>query len=534
MKKKNVLLIMADQLRKDYLGCYGNPYVRTPNLDTIAGEGMQFENCCVNNPICMPNRMSIFTGRYPHNHGMWTNGLMLPQTLPTIGNTFQEQGYSTCSIGKLHFEPTDCGEKAPRGSKEDHRYWKEVGDDIDWNGPYWGFDHVEFTVGHATAPIAHYGKWFREHGGTNDMAQEKKLPGFEYCPVTTMPERLHDSIFVGERSADYIREHADGEQPFFLVASFPDPHHPFNPPYETAKRYQDVPIKMPVCEDDDMETRPTHYKHMKQEIWHRAGLLKETPDMSEEMKQRVEGTAERVAEFMDKKILEGLGISNGGRSEAKKKSQAGVSIEERNQRIRNTYAMVDLVDQGVGRILDALRETGTLEDTIIVVTSDHGELMGDHGLWLKGPFFYDGLINVPLIIRAPGFQAGVTDVLASSVDIYPTICELAEVNTPRYIDGISQAPALSGGKPRNRCLIEYRNGYFDRDVNTMGYLDEDYKFIQYQNGECELTDRKHDPEERVNLAADSAYADLVTRYREKLLMEVLETGNKFPDQICHA
>jgi arylsulfatase A-like enzyme len=532
--KKNIVMIMADQLRKDYLGCFGNPYVRTPNLDEIGSKGVRFDNCYVNNPICMPNRMSIFTGLHPRSHGMWTNGLMLPHTLPTLGNTLHDQGYDTCSIGKLHFEPMDCGEKVPRGSKEDHRYWKEVGDNFDWNGPFWGFDHVEFTIGHVTAPLAHYGKWFHAHGGTDDMTVAKRLPEFPYCPVTTMPESLHDSQFVGERAADYIRNHAGGEKPFFVLASFPDPHHPFNPPYETALRYRDTPVKLPVCEGDDLATRPEHYRQMKEGIWHRAGLLRETPGMSDEMKKRVQGTAEKVAEFMDEQILADMGLASGGRAAGGEVKDAGISSEERDQRIRNTYAMVDLIDQGVGRILEALRETGTLEDTIILVTSDHGELMGDHGLWLKGPFFYDGLLNVPLIIRAPGVEAGCSDALASSIDLYPTLCELAGVKTPRYCEGVSLVPALTGGHPRSRCLIEYRNGYFERDINTVGYLDERYKFIQYQTGECELTDRIEDPLEQRNLAADISYRDVVRDYREKLLMALLETGSRFPDQICHA
>ncbi len=534
MKKKNIILIMADQQRKDFLGCYGNPYVRTPNIDAIASRSVQFDQCFVNNPICMPNRMSIFTGMYPRNHGMWTNGLMLPHTLPTLADTLAGQGYHTCSIGKLHFEPTDCGDKAPMGSREDHRYWKQVGDDIDWYGPYWGFEHVEFTVGHATTPIAHYGKWFHENGGTDEMAQAKKIPPFDCCGVTTMPERLHDSIFIGERSADYIHQHVGDEEPFFLVASFPDPHHPFNPPYETALRYKDVPVKLPVNEDDDLATRPIHYRQQQQGVWHRAGILKETPDMTEEEKAQVKKNVEIISEFMDEKILAGLGLLTRGGSTEEKLESNRVEAQERDQRIRNTYAMVDLIDQGVGKILDALKETGSLEDTIIVVTADHGELMGDHGVWLKGPFFYDGLVNVPLMIAAPGVEPGQTCALTSSIDIYPTICELAGVQAPRWCDGVSQVPALSGEEVRRSCLIEYRNGYFENDVNTMGYIDEDYKFIQYQNGACELTDRKKDPQENVNLAADPANAALVTQYREKMLMAMLGTGTKFPDQICHA
>jgi len=531
---KNIVLIMADQLRKDYIGCYGNPYVRTPNLDSLAERGVKFEQCYVSNPICAPNRMTMFTGRYPHNHGIFTNGLMPPTTWPTIADVLHHQGYDTCSIGKLHFEPTDCGPSTPEGSREDHRLWKKVGDDIDWYGPYWGFDHVEFTCGHATAPIAHYGKWFHENGGTDEMAKIQKIGPFDACGVTTMPERLHDSIFVGERSADYIRDHANGEKPFFLVASFPDPHHPFQPPYETAMRYVDAPIKTPVAEDDDLSGRPEHYLQMKQGIWHRAGLLKELPGMTDEQKEKVRRTPEIIAEFMDEQILKGLGLTSGGNSEPRDEDQNSVSEKERAQRIRNTYAMVDLIDQGVGKIIDALKETGTLEDTIFLITSDHGELMGDHGLWLKGPFFYDGLIKVPFIVGAPGIEPGRSEALASSIDILPTLCELAGVNIPRFCEGVSQVSAMNGDTPRTDCLIQYRNGYFDSDVYTMGYIDENYKFIQYQTGACELTDRKNDPEERINLANDPMNSALVSEYRTKLLMKILNSGSRYPEQCCHA
>lgn len=527
--KKNLVLIMADQLRKDFLGCYGNPYVRTPNLDKLASMGQQFDRCFVNNPICMPNRMSIFTGRYPHNHGMWTNGLMLPHPLPTIADYLKANGYDTCSIGKLHFEPTDCGDDCPMGSHEDHRRWKQMGDNVDWFGPYWGFDHVEFTSGHATAPLAHYGKWFREHGGTNDMAKAIKTEDFQYCPVTTMPERLHDSLFVGERSAAYIREHdAKSDKPFFLVTSFPDPHHPFNPPMETALRYKDTPVRMPINEEDDLATRPLCYRQHKNGIWHRAGVLKATDGVTQE---QVDQTVENIAAFMDAKILEGLGLTSNGGNGVKEES---IGPRERDERIRNTYAMVDLIDQGVGKVVEALEETGHMEDTLIVVTSDHGELMGDHGVWLKGPFFYDGLLNVPLIVIDPACGAGKVNAIASSVDIFPTCCDLLGLEIPHGCDGVSQRAALSGGTPREAAMVEYRNGYFDADVYRMVYIDDRYKFVQYQTGECELTDRINDPEENVNLSGDAAYKDVLAEYREKLLLMVLNTGSKMPDQICHA
>lgn len=534
MKKKNLVLIMCDQLRKDFLGCYGNEYVNTPNIDSLAAHSTVFDHCYVNNPICMPSRMSIFTGLYPHNHNQWTNGNQLEHPLRTLADHLHDNGYHTGSIGKLHFQCTDCGKNAPHISMEDHRLWEEKGDNIDWYGPYWGFEHVEFTSGHATKPLAHYGKWYHEHGGKDEWAIAKPVEGFDACPVTTMPENLHDSMFVGERAAAYISEHANGDQPFFLTASFPDPHHPFNPPLETALRYKDVPVKMPVNEDDDLHTRPRHYHYHQYGVWHRAGLLHPLPDMPGEDKEKCGKCANQIAQFMDEKILQGLGLLTHGDSSGEEYKPSVLSAHERDQRIRNTYAMVDLIDKGVGKILDALKESGALEDTVVIFTADHGELMGDHGLWLKGPFFYDGLVNVPLMMHTPEDNASVTEVLASSVDIYPTCCELLGVPTPRSCDGMSQAAALRGEKVRTECLFEYRNGYFENDVYTLGYVDEKYKFVQYQNGDVEMTDRINDPEENVNIVYNGANPELLVEYRNKLLNMMLNTASKFPEQYCHA
>ena len=534
MKKKNLLIIMCDQLRKDYLGCYGNSFVRTPNIDSIASKSMKFNQCFVNNPICMPNRMSIFTGLYPHSHNQWTNGTQLEHPLRTLADHLHSNGYQTASIGKIHFECTDCGKNAPRISMEDHRLWEEKGDNIDWFGPYWGYDHVEFTSGHATKPLAHYGKWYHEHGGQDEWAVAKPVEGFDACPVTTMPEKLHDSFFVGERSSDYIKEHVNDEKPFFLVASFPDPHHPFNPPLETALRYKDTPVKMPVNEDDDLKSRPRHYLYHQYGVWHRAGLLHPLPGMPKEDIEKCGKCADQIAAFMDDAILKGLGLLAHGDSGGEEFTPSRISPHERDHRIRNTYAMVDLIDQGVGKILDALKESGAMEDTVIVFTSDHGELMGDHGTWLKGPFFYDGLVNVPLLVCDPGRGPGETQVLASSIDIYPTCCELLGVPVPRSCAGVSQTPAYDGHAAREECLIEYRNGYFENDVNTMVYIDGRYKFAQYQNGDFEMTDRINDPEENVNIVAYGKNPELLAEYRNKMLNMVLKTGSKFPEQYCHA
>ncbi len=196
--------------------------------------------------------------------------------------------------------------------------------------------------------------------------------------------------------------------------------------------------------------------------------------------------------------------------------------------------MVDLIDQGVGKILTALEQTGELDNTVIVFLSDHGELMGDHGTWLKGPFFYDGLVKTPLLVRVPGQENVKTDALTSSIDVFPTCCEALGVPVPYYCDGVSQMGAYTGDAVRKESLIEYRSVDLEIDDYTLEYVDEKYKFSQDQNGEYELTDRINDPEENVNLLANGQNTELLNEYRAKTLNMMLDTASKFPKQYCHA
>ncbi|MFD2670936.1 sulfatase family protein [Marinicrinis sediminis] len=488
---KNVLLILTDQQRKDSMGCYGNPYAHTPHLDRLAAQSVKFERCYVANPICMPNRMSIFTGRYPRSHGMWTNGLLLDRQPATAADWFAQAGYQTASIGKLHFAPYSA--KADSGSLESADRWRSFSDDFDWNGPYCGFDHVELTIGH-TNPIAHYGRWFRENGGTPEMLSRTPLSGIADTGARGLPEKLHDSTFIADRTIQYLKTQRQEDKPFFLVASFPDPHHPFDPPEETAARYRDKPVKEPVGSKQDLQTRPDHYQMHYEGRWHRKGEIE--PDYPDEM--------------TDTQIKE---------------------------RIRNTYAMVELIDQNIGRMLDSLEESGLAEDTVIVFTSDHGELLGDHGLWYKGPFFYEGLMNVPLLVSAKGtLGARVTNHLASSVDIFPTLCELAGISPPDDIDGLSLNRHLIEPDEvvRDRCIIEYRPGFGQTDTDSKAIVTDRWKLVQYGHGACELTDLKLDPEERQNRSCLPENQAVIESLRHQLLCEVILTENKKPEQLSHA
>jgi arylsulfatase A-like enzyme len=428
----------------------------------------------------MPNRASMFTGMFPRNHGVWTNGL-LPQGMPPLlGDLMAAAGFRTASIGKLHFGPYG----GDAGNRESLALWKRLGDGWDWNGPYGGFEHVELTIGH-TAPVAHYGRWFRARGGTPEMRVE--LPS----GARDMPPELHDSIFVGERTAAFVRENR--ARPFFVFASFPDPHHPFDPPLALAEKYRVRTLPPPIGGAEDLATRPPHYLAHFRGGWHRRGPVPE---------EHPEGPD-------------------------------AVTVHHRRA---NTLAMVELIDRGVGMILDALDEEGLRERTLVIFTSDHGELLGDHGLWYKGPFFYEGLLGVPLLVSGPGIEAGVTDALVSTVDLAPTILDLAGARVPTRFDGISIAPHLRDRRrsTRDRCLVEYRTGYVPADHASAALVTRDLKYVRYDSGERELTDLAADPQERVNLAADPRAARTAEQLESRLLTELLSTGSRWPEQISHA
>ncbi|MBD3240517.1 MAG: sulfatase-like hydrolase/transferase [Chitinivibrionales bacterium] len=484
--RPNILVILTDQQRKDSLGCYGNTVCRTPNLDRLARNGTRFERNYVANPICMPNRLSLFTGQHIHNHGLWTNGLLL-EPRRTVADHLADAGYQTASFGKIHFTPFG----GDAGNRESGELWARLDDSDDWCGPYWGFEHVELTIGH-TKPIAHYGKWFRENGGTDEMLTRNKVSAHGDCVTRPMPPELHDSAFVGQRTAEFLASERDENRPFFVVASFPDPHHPFDPPEDVASRYPVSNVLPPVGGPEDLETRPPHYRQHLDGAWHRGGI----------------GAA---------------------------KHQGGIDESHRCERSALTSAMVELIDRNVGVILSALETNGLAENTIVVFTSDHGELLGDHGLWAKGPFFYEGLVNTPLIVAGAGLPCGVvSDALFSDVDLVPTLHELAGVDLPCGVDGTSQASVLRGdsGSVRDSCLIEYRTGYGRREDDAAVLVTAEEKYVRYASGEEELTHLAADPRERINAAA-SATAD-TARLRARLLDELLRGETAAPEQISHA
>ncbi|MGL4737441.1 MAG: sulfatase family protein, partial [Cellulosilyticaceae bacterium] len=250
MKQKNVVILMCDQLRKDCLGAYGNRYIQTPHVDALAQDGVRYERCYVNNPVCMPSRMSIFTGMYPRNHGLWANGVVLEDTKQTLMHHLVDCGWQTASIGKIHFEPT----QDPTGaqSSEARCLWENREHTMQM--PYWGFQYTQVTIGHGDV-VGDYLKWFDDKGGTDDQRGIQLLGAA--TGISKTPKRLHYSQYIGEKACEYLTHKRNKEQPFFLCVSFPDPHLPFAPAAELG---QARPIQKPIGDAEDLMGRPHPYQ----------------------------------------------------------------------------------------------------------------------------------------------------------------------------------------------------------------------------------------------------------------------------------
>lgn len=475
-RKKNILFILCDQLRRDCLGCYGSREVHTPAIDSLAEEGTVYNRCYTANPLCTPSRHSIFTGMYPRSHGVYSNGVLARDEGKNLMHLLTGEGYQTANIGKMHFQPT--GDPEGRQSEEAKVHWhKDPGHRIP--AGFWGYEWIEATVGHSVV-TGNYRAWFLENGGHDGMFSVNYTG--EHTGGMRMPERLHCSTYVGEKAVAYLCEKRDRDRPFFLTVSFPDPHFPFTPPEELAGGRE---VSLPVGGPEDLEDRNWRYKAHYTGSWDRDGVKEAaTPE--------------------------------------------GVSRVQTRQRRERTCEMIELVDKNIARIIDALRREGLYEDTLVFFFSDHGELLGDHGLWYKGPFLYESVINVPLLIvdhKNRGLRSGR---LVSLVDILPAACHLAGVPIPFWTDGRNPY----GEEERDCCLTEYRNGYADQDFSVYALTTERYKLIRFDDGFYELTDLQEDSGECRNVAGDPAYARVMDGLRERLLTELMRTStNRWP-QIC--
>jgi arylsulfatase A-like enzyme len=489
MPKPNILVIHADQQRYDSLGCMGNPYVRTPNLDRLAAEGTLFTRHISSNTICMPSRASLFTGLYPPGHNVWTNGVplnrreyadvntgvvgeMVRPEPPTMADVFAGAGYDTLALGKLHLTPN----LAPPayGFPETWARWDD-GHLNDWHGPYYGFRHVEMTQGHGEQPChrGHYADWLQtEHPDAyravveDAEGRDLPVPGLRDLYPSPVPGELHNTTWLADRFCDYLDGRSTAGDPFFAFVGFPDPHHPFTPSHDVWALFEDAEVHEPFDPAGE-GARGTPVAHA------------------------------------------GTDVSD-------------LTMEERRMIIRATYAMVYQIDLAVGRMMEGLQRAGLWENTIVVFTSDHGDFLGDHGRLRKGYTPSDALLHLPFVLRAPGaLRSGDlperVDTPMSNVDVLPTLTSLAGMAAPDWIHGRDITAVVREGCD-HVALAYCSNG--DPAVTNYTLYDDVYRFTLYpQRDHVELYDHRRDPGEVRNLATSES--DRVAAMRRRVEARLL-------------
>ncbi len=487
-KPMNVLFIITDQQRADHNGFMGNEVVKTPNLDQLASSGMVFENTWVSNPVCMPNRSTIMTGRMPSSHGVIFNDRSLDPLVNTFVKRFREAGYRTGLIGKSHLQHGMSKNSmvpyrgAPSSFSDLPEGWDQVEDferyvDGSPEDPhdFYGFDHVEFSIDHGASVAGHHLQWAIDRGAkAEDLVIDQDVDGpgsrrsenWRQIYQPPYAEEIHSTTYVTERTIAFIDEAEQQEKPWGSWCSFPDPHHPLTPPGKWFDMYRPSDMLLPESRHDPLTNAPAHLK---------------------------------------------LFAATHPRDQRNWVAPCGYGSDDLlAEALAATYGMVSMIDDGIGRIMARLDALGVRDNTIVVFTSDHGDMMGDHSLFLKGFMHYRGTLQVPLIIDAPGKEAGRTSSLASSIDLGPTLMDLCGIDDYDGLQGVSLTEALTNGTatPRASVLVEDDLPVITSQLTPMParirtVLMDKWKYTRNSKGEEQLFNLESDPDEMTNLTGDS-------------------------------
>ncbi len=481
----NVLWIMVDQLRWDYLGCYGARHIDTPNLDWLASRGVRFTRAYVQSPICGPSRMSFYTGRYVRSHGSTWNGFPLRVGEPTLGDHLREIGVKCALVGKTHMTPDREGMKR-LGIEPDSTIGalvSECGFEVFVRDD--GTNHSDYPNRHAED----YDQYLRDHGmdGENPweewantaMGPDGELRSgwmLENAPFPArVPKQHSETAWLTRRGIEFIE--ARDDEPWLCHLSYIKPHWPYlaPAPYNDMYSAADLP---PV--NRDISERQTDHPLM--QAW---------------MEMRVSRSFSR---------------------------------DEIRDLVAPVYmGLIKELDDQLGQLFAFLRESKRLEDTMIVFCSDHGDNMGDHWMGEKD-LFYDCSARIPLIICDPRRQADATrgtssGNLVEGIDLAPTFLEFfGGKSRPHILEGRSLLPLLRGETPewREFCVSEYDYSTRDSrravgvdqgDARLAMIFDGRWKYIHVEKMRPMLFDLETDPDELTDLGNDPAHRGQIERMR---------------------
>jgi arylsulfatase len=463
--KYNILFIMADQLRWDGLGKTGG-WIKTPALDQLADEGITFSNCMTNSPVCSPTRVSLATGQYPHNTGVWRNitGYDMHEDTPTFMQAIRNAGYRTSLIGKahLHRHDGDLREREPLM----HTL---------------GFDDLDEVAGpRASSKVLSYMTEEWEQKGVWEAYKQDVRDRFNNKPYvarpTSLPLELYYDVYVGRKAKEYISNY-NGEQPWFIQVGFTGPHEPWDAPEPYASMYDPSQMPAPIKRDrfKDSPNRPSGNLD---------SLMAETTDHSPPL------------------------------------------TEDEISKMRANYAgNMTLIDQQIGEIIQALKDKNIYDQTVIVFCSDHGEMNGDYGLIYKENFF-NGAVKIPLLIRTPEIQnserkGSVCEEMVELLDLGPTMVDFSEGRIDYQQFGKSLAGVLENPHQTHReeAVSEHKG--------EIMLATKEWKIVFNQQGEPYLLFHlTEDPNELLNLIGDPQFEEVVADLNSRLIKRLL-TSQKF-------
>jgi len=496
--RPNVLFVMTDQESVSLSGCYGNPVIKTPARDSIARNGIRFNNHYLASFPCCPSRATMITGLWPHHHGVVHQNIVLQPTVETLGSQFRSAGYDTTWIGKSHlggwFEPHDeatCPYSDMTLTEMGYSYTDYPGgaggEDYALNGfETWISGWTDYRNYLQTTKLPKKIKNDRWVGGHAVM---ESGPDSEHA-YSRLTAKHHMAHWMAGQAVEQIEASTGSDSPFCMVLSFYAPHHPVAPPKPYDSMYS----------VDDMEL-PESYRA--------STGRKNLPGHNAES-----GHSNHIAEHW---------------SEAQAKDY-----------LARYYGYVTYLDEQLARVLDALKEQDLYDDTIVVFTSDHGDMLCEHGMIYKHTFNgYDTLMKVPLLLQWPkGIGPGqVHGGLSSHLDLVPTLLDLAGVTQRAEMDGQSMAPALTGRSTaaRNEIFTDVMNqGYMTRKGRWKFVLNAAVIDGQMVRKCDELFDMEKDPHEMVNLAFEPRQAERVGRMKQRIFSWLTESGHPYVETLREA
>ena len=409
VKARNLLVIVADELRRDVLGCMNNAVVRTPNLDALAARGTVFDRAYTPSPICVSARAALATGQYVHRTGHWDSAAPYYGDPVSWMHAVRDQGVRVRSFGKLHF----------RSSADDNGFVEEFLPMHVVGGRGW-------TVGLLRKDPPAF-------DGAAELAADVGEGESDYTRFDTA---------IADKASDWIAIRSKNAAPWAAFVSFVAPHYPLRAPKQFLDLYDPAQIPMPIGRGEVGQTHP--------ELKHIAGFFDYDRYFSPER-----AAAARAA----------------------------------------YYALVSFMDDCVGRVLSALEASGQADDTCVIFTSDHGEMLGDHGFWAKS-VMYEGSVGIPMIAAGPGFAAGhrvATPV--SLVDIAATAVDQFEASDfESRLPGCSLRRLASVPDDSGRTVF---SEYHDGGSSTASYMVrwDHWKYVHYVGAPPQLFDLDNDPEE---------------------------------------